>query len=146
MTEAPRIVTLPCACANLRRAARVVTRFYDAVLRPSGLSIAQFTLLQALNQASEITQSQLADLLRIDSTTLTRTLAPLRRKKWLRSAPGPDRRELRLSLTATGEQEYRRALPFWRRAQRELHRAVGKSTWARLVDVAVRTVGAVSPR
>ena len=69
-------VRLPCACANLRRADRVVTRYYDAVLRPSGLHVTQFTLLQALNHASEISQKQLAELLEIDSTTLTRTLAP----------------------------------------------------------------------
>jgi DNA-binding MarR family transcriptional regulator len=143
--EAPQIVPLPCACANLRRAARVVTRLYDTALRPSGLGVAQFTLLQALNEAPEISQAQLADLLGIDSTTLTRTLAPLRRKKWLRSAVGSDRREVRLSLTTAGKQEYRRALPYWRWAQQELRRGIGKTTWDGLMDVAVRTVGAVKP-
>jgi DNA-binding MarR family transcriptional regulator len=54
----------------------VVTQFYDAVLRPSGLRVTQFTLLQALHHAPEISQKQLAELLAIDSTTLTRTLAP----------------------------------------------------------------------
>ena len=55
----------------------MVTRYYDAVLRPSGLQVTQFTLLQALHYASKISQKQLAELLEIDSTTLTRTLAPL---------------------------------------------------------------------
>src|SRR5271170_4229399 len=89
-------VRLPCACANLRRASRAVTQFYDAVLRPSGLRVTQFTLLQALSEAPEISQRQLAELIGIDSTTLTRTLAPLRRKGWLRFQAGTDRRELRL--------------------------------------------------
>src|SRR5580704_4408110 len=89
------VVRLPCACANLRRADRVVTQFYDAVLRPSGLRVTQFTLLQALHHAPEISQKQLAELLAIDSTTLTRTLAHLRRKGWIRSGPGEDRREIR---------------------------------------------------
>src|SRR5579862_6558389 len=91
-------IRLPCACANLRRADRVVTQFYDAVLRPIGLRATQFTLLQALAAAPEISQKQLAELLEIDSTTLTRTLAPLRRKGWLHAETGADRRELRLSL------------------------------------------------
>src|SRR5277367_4138340 len=110
---APRqtVIRLPCACANLRRAARVVTRYYDSILRPSGLHVSQFTLLQALNEASELSQKQLAELLEIDSTTLTRTLAPLRKKGWLRSEAGADKRELRLSLTAAGMREYKRALP-----------------------------------
>ncbi len=134
-------VRLPCACANLRRADRVVTRFYDAALRPSGLGITQFTLLQALTHAPGISQKQLASLLEIDSTTLTRTLAPLRRKGWLDAEAGADRRELRLSLTAAGKREYVRVLPFWQTAQKGLQRALGKKTWTQLVDAAVRTAG-----
>ena len=84
------VVRLPCGCANLRRAARVITRLYDAALRPSGLGVAQFTLLQALNTAPGMSQKQLASLLEIDSTTLTRTLEPLRRAGWLRSPEGTD--------------------------------------------------------
>ena len=135
------VVRLPCACANLRRADRVVTRFYDAVLRRSGLRITQFTLLQALHRAPEISQKQMAELLAIDSTTLTRTLAPLRRKGWLHSEAGADRRELRLSLTAAGKREYERALPYWQSAQKSLQQALGKENWTHLMDAAVRTAG-----
>jgi DNA-binding MarR family transcriptional regulator len=135
------VVRLPCTCANLRRADRAVTRYYDAMLRPRGLNATQFTLLQALSVASEISQKQLAGLLEIDSTTLTRTLAPLRLKGWLRAEAGADRRELRLSLTATGKREYKRALPYWRSAQKGLEQALGKETWSRLIDATVRTAG-----
>jgi DNA-binding MarR family transcriptional regulator len=116
----------------------VVTRYYDAVLRPGGLNATQFTLLQALNEASGISQKQLAGLLEIDTTTLTRTLAPLRRKGWLQSQAGADRRELRLSLTAAGRREYQRALPYWQKAQKGLEQALGKETWSRLGHAAVR--------
>jgi DNA-binding MarR family transcriptional regulator len=119
----------------------VVTQFYDAALLPSGLSVTQFTLLQALNIAPNISQKQLAELLAIDSTTLTRTLAPLRRKGWLCAETGADRRELRLSLTAVGKREYQRALPYWQSAQKGLERALGKEDWNRLMDVALRTAG-----
>jgi DNA-binding MarR family transcriptional regulator len=140
-TRAKAVVRLPCTCANLRRASRVVTNYYDALLRPSGLHVSQFTLLQALNIAPEIAQKQLAELLEIDSTTLTRTLAPLRERGWLHSEAGADRRELRLSLTAAGKREYKRALPHWQKAQKGLERALGKETWIRLIDVAVRAAG-----
>jgi DNA-binding MarR family transcriptional regulator len=93
------------------------------MLRPSGLNATQFTLLQALNYASEISQKQLAELLEIDSTTLTRTLPPLRREGWLQFETAADRRELRLSLTANGKREYKRALPYWRSAQKGLDHA-----------------------
>ena len=140
------VVPLPCACANLRRADRVVSKYYDALLRPSGLHISQFTLLQALTKAPGISQKQLSDLLEIDSTTLTRTLAPLRGKGWLHSEAGADRRALRLSLTAAGKKEYNRALPYWQSAQRGLERALGKETWNRLIEAAVLAAGVVMER
>jgi DNA-binding MarR family transcriptional regulator len=135
---------LPCACANLRRAGRVVSRYYDAALRPSGLQITQFTLLQALTYAPGISQRQLAEVLEMDSTTLTRTLAPLRQKGWLHSEAGADRRELRHSLTAAGKREYKRALPYWEGAQEGLKQAMGKVDWNRLMEVAVRTADALA--
>jgi DNA-binding MarR family transcriptional regulator len=135
------VVRLPCGCANLRRAARVMTRLYDTALRPSGLGVAQFTLLQALNTAPGMSQKQLASLLEIDSTTLTRTLEPLRRAVWLRSTPGDDRREVHLALAAAGKRAYRRALPYWERAQAEFVRALGTGSWNRLMELTVQTAG-----
>ena len=137
--SARKAVRLPCACANLRRAARVITRLYDAALRPSRLGIAQFTLLQALNIAPGMSQKQLAGLLEIDSTTLTRTLAPLRQVGWLRSKPGDDRREVHFALTAAGKRAFTRALPYWERAQAEFTRALGAESWNRLVELSVQT-------
>lgn len=134
-------VRLPCACANLRKAARVATQFYDAVLRPSHMRVTQFTLLQALNRAPGISQKELAELLGSDSTTLTRTLALLRRKRWLRSERATDRRELRLHLTAGGQREYERVLPYWQSAQRRLKQALGEENWSEVMNAAVRTSG-----
>jgi DNA-binding MarR family transcriptional regulator len=131
------VVRLPCACANLRRAARLATQMYDEALRPSGLRSTQFTLLQALNIAPSISQKQLGELLGLDSTTLTRTLARLRRKGWVRSQPGADRRELQISLSASGRREFRRVLPFWESAQKRLRRALG-AHWNPVIDAAVR--------
>jgi DNA-binding MarR family transcriptional regulator len=141
MSTARKAVRLPCACANLRRAARVITRLYDAALRPSGLGVAQFTLLQALNTAPGMSQKQLASLLEIDSTTLTRTLAPLRSARWLRSTAGDDRREVHLALTAAGRRAYTQALPYWERVQSEFTRALGAENWNRLMELSVRTAG-----
>jgi len=135
-------VRLPCMCADLRRAARIVTQFYDDVLRPTGLRITQFTLLQALHEAPEISQKQLADILAIDSTTLTRTLAHLRWKRWLRAVPGTDRREIRLSLTAAGLREYKSVLPYWQSAQTRLKRAWGDESCNEAMNVAMRIAGA----
>src|SRR5438045_9552818 len=74
----PSAVRLPCASANLRRAARIVTQLYDAALRPTKMPSTQLTVLQALTFLPAASQKQLVDLLGVDRTTLTRTLAVLR--------------------------------------------------------------------
>ncbi len=125
-------------CANLRRAARVVTQIYDDALRPSGLRSSQFTLLQTLNIAPGISQKRLAGLLEFDSTTLTRTLAFLRGKGWLCAEPGKDRRALRLSLTAAGLREYKRAEPYWQSAQKRLRRELGEANWDLIGNASMR--------
>lgn len=129
--------TLPCMCANLRRAARAVTELYDEALRPSGLRVTQFTLLQTLHTAPGISQKMLAKVLGLDSTTLTRTLAGLREQGWLNAEEGEDRRKLRLSLTAAGVAEFRRVMPYWQKAQRRLRRELGDD-WDRVESAAVR--------
>lgn len=135
---------LGCGCATLRRAARAVTALYDQELKPCGLRVTQFTLLEALGRAGEITQGQLGEILGIDSTTLTRSLALLRRRGWLAARPGPDRRERLWRLAAGGRRELLRARPYWERAQSRLRAALGPGEWKNLLAALNRAAGAAS--
>jgi|SRR5579872_90540 len=137
-----RFVELPCACANLRRAARTVTKLYEDQLRDTGLRATQFTLLQALDIAGTITQGDLGELLALDSTTLTRSLKPLLGQGWVRSLAGKDRRERHFELTAAGRQELDRAQPQWDRAQQRLRKVLGDNGWERLQAELVRVTAA----
>jgi hypothetical protein len=65
---------LACACQNLRRLTRLVTRIYDQELRNAGIEITQFGLLTALAIVGEANQKALSAGFAMDSTTLTRTL------------------------------------------------------------------------
>jgi len=87
-------------CASFRRASRVLTQHYDRALRPLGVRATQFTLLQALSLAGEVSQGTLGEILAIDSTTLTRTLAIMGRRGWIAIRSGEDRRERWLSLSS----------------------------------------------
>jgi DNA-binding MarR family transcriptional regulator len=108
---------------------------YDQELRPEGLRATQFTILQALTLAGEVTQGQLGGVLAMDSTTLTRTLAIMRRDGWVRMQRGEDRRAWRLSLTKEGEAIYIRALPAWERTQRKLRKRIGDAEWEQLMKL-----------
>lgn len=139
-----KTIPLPCACANLRRAARIVSQHYDRKMRASGLKGTQFTLLQALATTGEISQGELGDILGLDSTTLTRTLGLLRKKRWLQAKRGEDRRQLRLTLTAEGRSRYQAALPYWQSAQKELRKMLGEAGWNELLEATIRTAGLAS--
>ena len=137
-TDRHQIVTLPCACANLRRAARLVSQRYERAMRPAGIKGTQFTLLQALTLAGEVSQGKLGELLGLDSTTLTRTLALLKKKGWIESRPGEDRRVVRLALTPSGKRKYQTALRYWESAQKKLRKALGETSWNQIMEATVR--------
>lgn len=118
-TQNPRFV-LPCACANLRRAARIVTKLYDRAFSDTGIEVTQFSILMALSKSGEITQGRLGELLSLDSTTLTRTLKPLMKSGWLQVRSGTDRRERWVGLTPAGQKKYDSAIPRWEEAQQAL--------------------------
>ena len=136
---------LPCMCASLRRASRVLTQHYDTALRPLGLRATQFTLLQALSQAGEVSQGTLGEILAIDSTTLTRTLAIMGRRGWIASRSGDDRRERWLSLSVAGRAEFKRALPHWEKVQRELRVRLGNQRWNKLLNLTNQVTAEVTP-
>jgi DNA-binding MarR family transcriptional regulator len=111
---------LPCACQNLRRLARVISRMYDEELRKAGLEVTQFGLLTALAATGEINQKRLSAGLAMDSTTLTRTLSLLRKQGWVRVRRGDDRRERLFGLTPAGERQIAAAQPYWERAEHNI--------------------------
>jgi DNA-binding MarR family transcriptional regulator len=127
------MIDLSCMCATFRRASRALTQMYDQELRPEGLRGTQFTILQALTLAGEVTQGRLGGILAIDSTTLTRTLRIMRRDGWVRMQQGEDRREWRLGLTKEGEALYKRALPAWERTQKRVRKRTGDVEWEQLM-------------
>lgn len=143
MSEVPTI-PLPCLCASFRRASRALTQHYDEALRPLGLRGTQFTLLQALSLAGEVSQGMLGEILAIDSTTLTRTLAIMLRRGWIISRSGDDRRQRWLSLSQTGKTEFKRARPHWEKVQRGLRAQFGDKRWNELFNLANDVASAVT--
>jgi DNA-binding MarR family transcriptional regulator len=137
-------IQLPCLCANFRRASRVVTQLYEDALRPVGLRVTQFTVLQALSLAGEVTQGVLGEILAMDSTTLTRTLNIMKRHGWIEQRRGQDRREWRIGLTDSGKAQLKRALPSWRSVQRRIHSQVGDQLWENLFHVTQKVTGVLT--
>lgn len=122
-------------CGGIRRTARALTQMYEESLRPLELRATQLTILQCLARAGEVSQGQLGKMLAMDSTSLTRTLAIMKRAGWVSEQRGEDRRERRIRLSAAGESKLRRALPVWEKVQSRLRGKLGKQEWESLLRV-----------
>jgi DNA-binding MarR family transcriptional regulator len=131
MTES-QIPTLVCLCSNFRRASRAMTQLYEEALRPAGLRNSQFTILQVLQRAGEVTHGRLGEILAMDSTTLTRTLAIMLGHKWISERRGDDKRERWLRLAKDGETQLKRALPAWEKVQSQVRHKLGEKVWTDL--------------
>jgi DNA-binding MarR family transcriptional regulator len=125
-------------CASFRRASRALTQFYDQALRTTGLRATQFTVLQALSLAGEVTQGKLGEILAMDSTTLTRTLAIMDRRGWIARRSGKDRRERRVRLAPAGHHQLKRGLVQWEKVQRRLRTQMGDTRWHSLLKLSHR--------
>ncbi len=129
------IPNLPCMGSSVRRAARALTQLYDDALRPFGLRATQFTILQVLSLAGEVPQGRLGEMLAMDSTSLTRTLAIMQREGWIADRTGEDRRQRWLRLAKAGEAQLKRALPAWEKVQSRLRRQLGEKAWKDLFEL-----------
>jgi DNA-binding MarR family transcriptional regulator len=139
------LFNLPCACQNLRRAARIVTRIYDEELKKAGIEITQYGLLTALALTGEANQKRLSEGFAMDSTTLTRTLDRIEKRGWISARPGVDKRERLFALTAAGRREIAKAQPHWERAEARFRKEVGEPGWSdmkRIVPVVTKGAAA----
>ena len=138
------LFALPCACQNLRRVTRLVTRIYDQELRNADIEISQFGLLTALAFAGKANQKTLSAGFAMDSTTLTRTLALLSKQGWIRVRPGKDRRERVFRLTEEGKRQMAMAQPHWQAAERRLRNTLGPLGWKQMQATVARVTNAAA--
>jgi DNA-binding MarR family transcriptional regulator len=133
-----KLQSLPCYCATLRQAARAATSFYEEALADSGVRATQFTILQVLKEAPSLQTTEVGQLIGIDQTTATRTLALMRKSKLVLDSVGADRRERRWQLTALGEATFRKLQPKWEMAQATVERRLGRAGATALKKFAFR--------
>jgi len=124
-----------CNCMNIRRASRAVTQFYDDVLKPSGITVAQMSLLLNIDLHKPITISELAKKMRIDRTTLNRNMKPLVEVGFIAVNPGKDSRTRQVVLTEKGGEAAIKGRDLWEEAQTSIKEYMGEEELAKLVQL-----------
>jgi len=134
----------PCTCFALRRLTRTVSRLYDQHLAATGIKATQFALLRAVqHEARPITQ--LADLLGLERTTLTRNLRPLQDAGLLVQSAGRDARQRLVAITPEGKDKVREAKAAWRKAQSAVQQALGDGPTRALHEDIALAMARISP-
>lgn len=130
MTTAP--MKLTCYCGTLRQASRGITALYDERLASHGIKVTQLTLLMAVKAKKESSTGDLASALLMDSTTLSRTLATLRRDELVDVRPGADLRVRFWFLTDKGKALLKSCESDWKKAQEKVLRIFGRKNMEEL--------------
>ena len=120
---------------------RVITAVYDDALAEVGLKVSQFSVLNAVASREETRPAELAKVLGMDESTLSRNVERMRARGWLEVVPGADARTQSFRLTPQGRRMLERAFPAWERAQQKAEQLLGENGVALLANIAGRMGG-----
>lgn len=144
MTASPLPAPLPCTGARLRRVSRRMTAFYEHYLRSIGLRLTQYSVLAHLS-AEPQSLLDLAALLEMDRTTLSRGLRPLISNGWVVESRGGDARQHLFALSDEGLAFREIAQSRWREAQLALEDALERDFVAALHESLDRALARLKP-
>jgi DNA-binding MarR family transcriptional regulator len=125
VTEETKRVEQECLGFRARKLNRIVTAIYDGTLASAGLKTSQFSVLVAVSNRDKVRPSELAKLLQIDESTLSRNVERMCARGWLRFEPDEDRRSHMIVVTDKGQALISESLPAWQRAQEQVSQRLG---------------------
>ena len=120
LKEALENVGYGCMAFATRRTARAVTNYFNLLLRPVDLNVAQFGLMTAIAKMPGRTLREIGDDLILDESTVTRNLTILERRGLVQAEGGRGRSGKRMSMTREGEQLMIAAAIEWKRGNQAL--------------------------
>ncbi|MET0238699.1 MAG: MarR family transcriptional regulator [Sphingobium sp.] len=125
----------PCHCVHLRKAARKLGARYDAALEPTGINIAQFSLLRTIERRQPVSLTDLGKHLELDRSTMGRNVRVVEKLGLLQMARGEDQREAMVELSPQGTTTLRAAEPLWEQCQTEIEAHLGKDRLDALAEL-----------
>lgn len=128
-SKSEKISKFDCINYNLRSAYRRVSKIYDEIMKPSGITTPQFFLMGEIYKAEKLSIVQLAQITDLDRTTLSRNLKILVKKNLVSMSQGENLKTKAITLTTEGRRVLLKAIPFWKKAQKQVLEKIGSDHW-----------------
>jgi DNA-binding MarR family transcriptional regulator len=124
-----------CIGFRVRMLNRMITSIYDDALAEVGLKTSQFNLLVSVSNREPARPAELAKILEMDESTLSRNVERMCAKGWLILKPEQDRRSHLIRVTDSGRELIRKGFPAWEKAQDEVGHRLGADSLTALSSV-----------
>jgi len=108
-----------CVATRVRLINRAISSLFDDALREHGIKISQVNLLVIIYKLGDAKSSDVCNIMKMDSSTLSRNMERMKKKGWLDTKSQDGVRAHTLSLTEAGEELLEKVYPSWKAAQRQ---------------------------
>lgn len=115
-----------CTHLKLRQLMRRVTQYYDLELGKTGLKTTQYSLLSQVVKLGPLRAVELAGVMCMSTSTLSRNLQTLVANGWIVVNAGSDARSRLISATPAGQAKRVEAQRKWRLAQEGINLMLGE--------------------
>ena len=125
--EAAADMAAECLAMRSRLIGRTVTGIYDDALRPAGVTAGQLNVLAVVVRRGQVAPGQVARMLNIERSTMSRNVERMKQNGWLTVRPGELASSQELRITKAGRRIIEEAAPLWRKAQGRAREILGAS-------------------
>ncbi|MBL4636976.1 MAG: MarR family transcriptional regulator [Kofleriaceae bacterium] len=126
VAEAAKIISMDCLATRTRLINRTLTSIYDEALRPLGLTSNQLTILVVIANRGTISPTEIALLLNMDKSTVSRNVGRMQKSDWLIIEQVESGKGQRLALNSRGRTLIQKSLPLWEQAQSQARNVLGQ--------------------
>jgi DNA-binding MarR family transcriptional regulator len=114
-----------CIAFRVRVLNRVITKLYDAMLKPFGITVNQTTILAMLTLVNTARPGEIGKELHMEKSTVSRNLQRMHKNGWIEIAAGDSGTAKVITVTPKGRKLLVALYPQWEKAQSKASRLLG---------------------
>jgi DNA-binding MarR family transcriptional regulator len=121
-----KTVAAECVAYRVRLLNRAITGIYDRALQPLSIKVNQANILTMLSLTDHASSKDIARVLLMDKSTVSRTVDRMRKNGWISVAGQGDEPSQVVSVTPQGRKLMAAAHTQWKKAQKQAAELLGE--------------------